>query len=58
MKHAAGIEEGSGRLVPKIAMAGQLDVIEADGGHERCVVRGQQVGVGAQMRIGGGIRSE
>ena len=53
MKHAAGIEQSRGRLLPEIAMVGQLDVVEAEGGHERGVVRGEEVRVVAQARIGG-----
>jgi hypothetical protein len=34
-------------------MAGELDVIEAEGGHERGVVRGEEVRVVAQAGVGG-----
>ena len=53
MKHAAGIEKSRGRFLPEIAMPGQIDVIEAEAGHERGVVRGEEVSVVAQTEIGG-----
>jgi len=51
------VEQQSGRLLPQVAMIRQLRIVDAEGGHERRVVGGQEVGVTAQMRIGGGRRS-
>ena len=53
MKHAPRIEERGGGFLPQIAMAGQFSVIEAEGGHECGVMRGEEAGVVAQAQIGG-----
>ena len=53
IEHVGGIEQRSGRLLPQIAMVGQVEIIEAEGGHQRGVVGGDEVRVVAQVRIGG-----
>ena len=53
MIHASRIEQRGGGFLPEIAMAGQLGVVEAEGGHERGVMRGEEAGVVAQVQIGG-----
>jgi hypothetical protein len=52
MEHTAGIEKRRGRLLPEIAMAWELNIIEAEGGHERGMVRGKEVRVIAQTGVG------
>ena len=51
---AGGVQEPGDRLLPQIAMLRQLRVVDAEGGHERGVVGGQEAGVNAQVRVGGG----
>ena len=53
MEHAARIEKRRSRLLPEIAMTGKLDIVEAELGHERGMVRGEEVRVVAQTGVSG-----
>ena len=53
MKHAARIEKRRSRFLPEVAMAGKLDIVETELGHERGMVRGQEVRVVAQTGVSG-----
>src|SRR5579863_5124124 len=53
MEHLAGIEKRRSRLLPEIAMTGKLDIVEAKFGHERGVMRGEEMRVVAQTRVSG-----
>jgi len=53
----AGLRTGSSRLLPQIAMARQVDIVEAKGGHQRCMVRGQKVGIVGAAQVGRGAHA-
>src|ERR1017187_6766785 len=54
VKDAARVEQKSGRLPPQGAMIRQLRVADAEGGHKRRMVVGQEASVTAQVQVGGG----